>query len=111
MIEDNVVRVGRSEAMELIKPKLNGYRRFAERIYIGVTADPERRWRQHAPNGWNKMVLLYEAFRADIARDLERDLINYAHRCNFKLAPENVNPGGEGIGRQERANYVYVLVG
>ena len=56
------------------------------------------------------MVLLYEAFRADIACELERELIDYAHNCNFRIAPENVNPGGEGISNEPRSNYVYLLV-
>ncbi len=110
MIEDKIVRVAKTEALAHLKPKLNGYRRYAERIYIGVTANPERRWQQHRPNGWSKMVLLYEAFRADIACELERELIDYAHNCNFRVAPENVNPGGEGISNEPRSNYVYVLV-
>ena len=56
MIEDKIVRVAKTEALAHLRPKLNGYRRYAERIYIGVTANPERRWQQHRPNGWSKDV-------------------------------------------------------
>jgi hypothetical protein len=111
MIEDNIVRVGREEAMSHLQPMLNGYRRFWNRVYIGVTANPEKRWAKHSSNGWAKMVLLYEAYRPDIAIDLERDLIDYAHRCNFLMPPDNINPGGEGIGNEQRYHYLYVLVG
>lgn len=110
MIEANIVRVGRYEAMAQLKPMLNGYRRSWSRVYIGVTANPERRWGKHARNGWRKMVLVYEAIRPDIAQHLERDLIDYAHRCGFQVEVENVNPGGEGISSQNRKNYLYVLV-
>ena len=57
------------------------------------------------------MVLLYEAFNPEIACELERSLIRYAASCNFRIQPENINPGGEGIGAQNRANFVYLLVG
>ena len=110
MIEDNIVRVGRDEAMSHLKPKLNGYRRCWGRIYIGVTANPEKRWAKHSRNAWEKMVLIYEAYNRDIAIDLERDLIDYAHRCNFLIPPDNTNPGGEGV-RNEQRYYLYLLVG
>lgn len=110
MIEDNIVRVSRYEAMEQLKLKLNGYRSKWNYVYIGVTANPEQRWAKHERNGWWKMVLLYEAFRPDIARDIEKDLIDYAHRCDFRITVENVNPGGEGLTEQQRSNYLYVLV-
>ena len=110
MIEKNIVRVNRSEAMEHLKPKLNGYRSSWSQVYIGVTANPEKRWAKHVRNGWQKMVLLYEAFRPDIARDLEQDLIDYARRCDFRIAIDNINPGGEGLTDKTRNNYLYVLV-
>ncbi len=110
MIEDNIVRVGRDEAMSHLKLKLNGYRNSWSQVYIGVTANPETRWAEHVRNGWQKMVLIYEAFRPDIARDLEQDLIDYAHRCDFRIAVENVKPGGEGLSDEIRSNYLYVLV-
>lgn len=110
MIEDNIVRVSRFEAMSQLKLKLNGYRYNWGQVYIGVTATPESRWAKHVRNGWHKMVLLYEAIRPDIARALEKMLIAYAHECNFRIAVENVNPGGEGLTDEIRNNYLYILV-
>lgn len=110
MIEDKIVRVIRSEAMDHLKLKLNGYRSQWSHVYIGVTANPKKRWAQHMRNGWYKMVLLYEAFRPDIARELERDLIDYANGCNFRIEVENITPGGEGLKNESRKNYLYVLV-
>ncbi len=57
------------------------------------------------------MVLLYEAYRADIAIDMERALIDYAHQCNFLIPPDNINPGGEGVFANQNHHYLYVLVG
>ena len=110
MIENKIVRVDCSEAMRYLKPKLNGYRRSWSQVYIGVTANPDKRWAKHVRNGWQKMVLLYEAFRPDIARDLEQDLIDYARRCDFRIAIDNISPGGEGLTDDNKNNYLYVLV-
>jgi len=111
MIENKIVRVARQEVMSYLKPRLDGYRSSWSRVYIGVTAAPEKRWAKHMLNGWAKMVLLYEAYRPDIARDLEQDLIDYARRCNFLMPIENITLGGEGIGDKDHLNYLYVLVG
>lgn len=110
-IEDRVVRVPWQEAMEHLKPMLNGYRRHNERIYIGVTSNPDFRWQQHALDGWDRMVLIYEAKTPKIAVDLERDLIDYARRCNFQNDILNDGAGGEGITGERRVNFLYVLLG
>ncbi|KFE66485.1 hypothetical protein [Hyalangium minutum] len=111
MIDYNPVRVPWQEAMDSLKPALDGYRSHWDRVYIGVTTSPEARWAQHAGNGWNKMRVLYEAFNPSIAKELEQDLIDYARRCNFRVAIENINPGGEGIQSHSRTHCLYVLVG
>lgn len=108
--EFNLVRVNAGQAMQQLKRKLDGYRSFGREIYIGVTTAPERRCEQHELNGWSRMVLLYEAFTAEIARTLECDLIDYARRCNFRLPPGNVCPGGEGIGSRPGSHYLYLLL-
>jgi uncharacterized cupin superfamily protein len=97
--------------MEYLKPTLDGYRSHWNRVYIGVTTDPDRRWAKHERRGWNKMRVLYEAFSPQIAKGLERDLIDYARRCNFQVDIENVNPGGEGIQPHRETHCLYVLVG
>jgi hypothetical protein len=111
MIEDKIVRVNHGQAMSKLKRKLDGYRSHWSRFYIGVTSAPERRWEAHSLNGWVKMVLLYEAYSTDIAINLERDLIDYAHRCHFQIPPDNRAPGGEGIGNEQLSHYLYLLVG
>lgn len=110
-IEENIVSLGRYEAMPKLKQKVNGYRRYWSRVYIGVTSSPQQRGAKHRLNGWRKMILLYEAYRPDIAIDMERELIVHAHQCGFIVSIENINPGGEGISSNNRVNYLYVLVG
>lgn len=110
-IEDNIVSLGRYEAMPKLKQKVNGYRRLWRRVYIGVTSSPQHRWAKHSLNNWYKMVILYEAYRSDIAIDMERELIEYAHQCGFIIGIDNINPGGEGISNKEGTNYLYILVG
>jgi hypothetical protein len=111
MIDHKPVRVRWQDAMEDLKLVLDGYRSHWNRVYIGVTTYPEARWLQHEPYGWNKMRVLYEAFNAEIAKNLEKDLIDYARRCGFLVGIENVNPGGEGIRPHSRTHFLYVLVG
>lgn len=109
-IEVNIVSLGRYDAMPILKQKLNGYRRIWKRVYIGVTSNPERRWAKHASNGWQKMVLLYDAYRPDIAVEMERELIEHAHDCRYIIDIENINLGGEGLSHEQRSNYLYVIV-
>ena len=110
MIDWKIDKVPKHEAMDYLKPRLDGFRSHWLRVYIGVTSDPDRRWVKHANRGWSRMIVVYEAFTPEIAADLERDLIDYAHRCGFRVPVENVNPGGEGISAERRSNYLYILV-
>ncbi len=111
VIEENIVLLGRDDAMPKLKQKINGYRRLWKRVYIGVTSNPARRWAKHELNGWRKMVLLYDAYRPDIAISMGIELITYARSCGFIIEIENVSRGGEGIGSAARSNYLYILVG
>lgn len=110
MIERNLVRAHWQNALPILQSKLNGYRYAWRRIYIGATSDPGRRWDSHISNGWQKMVLLYEAFTPDIARALERGLIEHARSCNFQIDIENIADGGEGLSNETLLTYLYVLV-
>lgn len=110
MVEYNLVDVGYPAALEPLKKKINGYRRYSSGIYIGVTSAPELRWARHLPKGWTKMAVIYKAFSADIARDAECELIDYARNCNFLSEVENGTDGGEGISETAEFNFVYILV-
>jgi hypothetical protein len=110
VIEDNI-RTGRvDEALADIKRSLNGYLRSYDRIYIGATSDAENRWAAHEQNDWDKMVLLYETEWAGSCRSMEKKLIAHARGTKFRVDPENVLAGGEGIYDGHDAYWVYVLV-
>jgi hypothetical protein len=111
MIQKNLVKAGRQNAVPLLLEKINGYRRSWMRVKIGATASPEKRWTKHVADDWKKMVILYDAYTPAIARKMEQELIAAARESNFILDIENVNPGGEGLGDEPRSNYIYVLVG
>jgi hypothetical protein len=110
MVEYNLVEVGYPNALPMLKSKINGYRRYSDGIYIGVSSDPELRWLQHAGNGWEKMAVIYKAFTPEIAREAEQELIAYARSCNFLSDVENGTDGGEGIRDQVRYNFLYILI-
>lgn len=111
MIEDKIVRVDWREAMPRLKPRLDGFRSHWNRVYIGATTNPKKRWKRHQLDGWSRMALIYEALTPTIAQTLEQDLIDYARRCNFQEDIQNIGPGGEGLGNGSGLHYLYLLVG
>ena len=62
-------------------------------------------------DGWQKMVVVYEAFSPEIAQDMEQALISHARESNFLTRVVNTNPGGEGLRTARRSNYLYFLCG
>ena len=109
MIEKNIVHVSPEKAMSHLKPRLDGFRKSWDNIYIGVTTNPEPRWAQHQPRGWKKMVLLYEAFGAELARSLARDLVDYAGVRKFQVVNESVKPD-EAAKDGRGSHFLYVLL-
>ena len=109
-IIDRCVSVNKHEAMARLKPMLNGYFSNWNESYIGVTTHPRDRARKHSVNGWLKMVLMYRADNPRIAAALERDLIDYARRCNFRIDVLNVGDGGENTQFQSGHVFLYLLL-
>lgn len=110
-IEQNIVERPFSQALPEIKRKLSGYMSWATRIYIGVTTNRHARASRHAQNGWQRMVILYEAWGAKLAADMEHELIAWAQECNFNVEHWNAGGGGEGIVGGAETYEVYVLIG
>ncbi|MDP2313815.1 MAG: hypothetical protein Q8P41_12980 [Pseudomonadota bacterium] len=109
-IENNIVDQNWGEALVALKGKLNGYMRCWGRIYVGTTTDYSARARKHAPNGWEKMVLLYNAYGPGLAAGMETKLIAHVHTTEFRVVKENVGRGGEGV-LPDNSHFIYVLVG
>lgn len=109
-IEINIVRKPVNEALPDLKQKLRGYLGYWEAYYIGSSSNYAHRWARHRGNGWRKMVVLYEAFSAGIAADIERELIAWAQQTGFRVEGENRAPGGEGILSDRSRHHIYVLV-
>jgi len=110
MIDWKLVDAPKWEAMDRLKPMLDGYRSHQHEVYIGVTSEPVLRWNQHVAENWTRMVVVYEALNSKIAIALERDLIDYARRCNFKKKIANLGDGGEGIRGSGGERYLYFLL-
>lgn len=109
-IEHNIVRKPVNEALPVLKQKLGGYLGCWNGYYIGSSSNVENRWESHRANGWRKMVVLYEAFSAGIAADIERDLIAWSRATGFRVDGDNRAPGGEGIRGDRSRHHIYVLV-
>lgn len=113
MIENYKVASGPyRDALPEVQRRLNGYLASYDQLYVGATTNPAARWAiGHAHAGWTKMVLLYESDWLGSTRGMERALIAYARRTNFRVKPENVRTGGEGLPVGADRYWVYVLVG
>ena len=109
-VEYNVVRLGVRDALPRITNKLCGYMSRHSGVYIGVTTDPVRRASAHERQGRTRLVVLYEAWSARYAADIEQQLIAWADATNFRLERENRAPGGESIRADAEAWYVYVAL-
>ena len=104
-----IVKLPYGEAVPALKQSLQGYLMHWERVKVGVSSRPDLRCEQLEDDGWDRMYVLYKAFRADFARDMERELISHARNSNYILGTENILPGGEGI-NDDGKSFVYVIV-
>ena len=100
----------RQQAVPALKQKLGGYLGCWSGYYIGSSSNYSNRWERHRGNGWRKMVVLYEAWSAGIAADIERELITWSRGTGFRVEGENRARGGEGILGDRSRHHIYVLV-
>src|SRR5574341_861807 len=77
--------------------RVSAFTRFgrARKFKIGITNNPERRWRQCYQGTYDEMLVLYQSSSINCVSELEYELI--AH--NWDYCDNFVAGGGGGIGR------------
>lgn len=99
----------------VLKGKLSRCINKEECIYIGMTNDPKRRWREHQrkrSRKWDQMHLLYSTTSLGNAKTLENILIKYADQ-NIrpgKCSLENVLIPKDGGKWEPPVWHVYILI-
>ena len=100
-----------------LKRTLGQYACHNAYIKVGITVDPEKRFKWHQKERasvgdyWERMVVIYGTSSWDVAKRAERRLIKYAHNAGYEAEVFNDAPGGEGRRPHEgQFCYVYVLL-
>lgn len=52
------------------------YERYHSQVKVGITSDPERRAKEHAQSGWQRMVVKYKTSSLRNANIVEKHFIN-----------------------------------
>lgn len=55
---------------------LSQFERYYSQVKIGITSDPERRAKEHAQSGWQRMVVKYKTTSLRNANTVEKYFIN-----------------------------------
>ena len=72
---------------------------------IGITNNPERRWRQRYAGEYDEMLVLYQSSSIRCVSELERDLVNH----NWGYCDNQISGGGGGIAATP-PYYLYVVI-
>lgn len=86
-----------------ITHSIAAYERWHGKVKIGITADPVRRCREHAADGWQLMVVKYKTSSVRNANQVEKYFI--AHRQELM----NEWPGFSNL-PEPGPYYVYLLM-
>lgn len=87
------------------------YRCNYDQIKIGLTVDPETRWRSHAQQGWSRMVVIYSTSSPKYVAQVERLLIEHGWDTDFYEQCKNLIGGGGGLRYGYPRYYIYVILG
>lgn len=71
---------------------------------IGITNNPERRFREHKRSGYNKMIVMYRTSSWKSAGDMEDRLIEYCEKYSANL----VRGGGGSYG--DPPYFLYLII-
>lgn len=72
---------------------------------IGITNNPERRWREDHKNVYDEMLVVYQSSSINCVSEFERELVNH----NWQCCDNQIAGGGGGIGRMGPF-YLYVVL-
>ncbi len=90
-----------------IKRRISAFTRSCNisRFKIGITSNPQRRWKEYNQDGYDEMLVLYESSSINSVSSLEYDLINHNWECCDNL----VAGGGGGIAAVS-PYYLYIVI-
>jgi hypothetical protein len=105
-VEYNYVTGRPSEVVSGVLRSISAYtRRDRVRGFkIGITNDPERRFREGYAHAYHKMAVVYQSASIDNISELERLLIEH----NYELCDNIISGGGGNYG--DPPYYLYVVV-
>ena len=94
-----------NEVLTTIARRIGGYARLTvvERFKIGISNDPDRRWREAYKYAYDEMIVLYCSASISNVSKLENLLVNW----NFDLCDNIIAGGGGNIG--EPPYYLYLV--
>lgn len=96
-----------SNVIPLLKISISLFKRNYKRVKIGITNNPERRWKEHLrqdTESWDRMIVKYRTQSVNYANLIEKYFI--------KNDPELCNrwPGKSNMSESDYY-YVYILLG
>lgn len=94
---DVVTRILRSISAYTRRDRTRGFK-------IGITNDPERRFREGYAHAYHKMAVVYQSMSIGNVKELERLLVDH----NWELCDNIVSGGGGTV--SEPPYYLYVAV-
>lgn len=93
-----------------LRRALGQYSRYCKEYKIGLTTNPEQRWRTHRRDGWIDMVLVYSTSSEVYAADAETLLIEHGWQANYMPECWNSIRGGGGKRSGYGRYYIYMLL-
>lgn len=95
-----------NDVLSSVLRSISAYTRVdrATAFKIGITCNPENRFRQAYADSYDKMLVVYQSSSVNNVRDLERLLVEH----NRELCDNIIEGGGGNYG--EPPHYMYVVV-
>ena len=96
-----------SVVLSVVRRRISAFTRSGRtrKFKIGITNNPERRWKQSYEGLYDEMLVVYQSSSINCVSALEHELVNH----NWELCDNLIAGGGGGIGRNG-PYYLYVVV-